>query len=679
MSRALVATSLLSLLFACGSYEQGGGGGSWTSPDGTTGPAPTSAPGKPPPASPSDLAADPIVGLWSVEGTDARGEFVGEVDVRPDKGGYRFIRSVRYPKSTVEDGRELHWLFRGTLSKAGAALTLSSSLKRMDFITRRGTFKRTAQDGPLALTGSLTLETGGELRGTISGAGLSLSERWTGRKALPATPIFIDERVTLPAHAPPDATTKQTNFNLYANYHTLDVVKPFVSRPEFQAAVHGNVLDMTDFAFYRANKNALRVYDKVIDDISLAEARVRADSYRWTLAEKAERYEADIDARFVDPDVGMIPHGGPIGAPYTGQWESGDGSLWTAVYLASQYFHFKVNGDAKAKDRVLLTLDALLKLQEITGGDWAHFARTLRKPKGPGAGWHAGTGAYANLEWLEGGNNDMIKGLFYGYLLGWSMFCEGGKTGHDALCARIRTNTKHLADDVVLGGSNALASQQTNKHIANWMYAVMTGDLSYKAQAEGTWALLKLSLPATAVFYSQGIVDWSGTHLTFVGDTINMLLAERMNLGGDATSVYRAHIDASHKNLEKQRFPTWHLLKAAMGTGAGPSSPFIKDGVSRLLEAQYPKVSYTIDRRLSPDFCMSPYPSVPWKGDWMKYPEENRTQALNLYPLFETGPGINYWMTGGEYLNSEGYENPGGDFLHLYWFARHYGLIGPSE
>ena len=207
----------------------------------------------------------------------------------------------------------------------------------------------------------------------------------------------------------------------------------------------------------------------------------------------------------------------------------------------------------------------------------------------------------------------------------------------------------------------------------------MTGDLSYKAQAEGTWALLKLSLPATAVFYSQGIVDWSGTHLTFVGDTINMLLAERMNLGGDATSVYRAHIDASHKNLEKQRFPTWHLLKAAMGTGAGPSSPFIKDGVSRLLEAQYPKVSYTIDRRLSPDFCMSPYPSVPWKGDWMKYPEENRTQALNLYPLFETGPGINYWMTGGEYLNSEGYENPGGDFLHLYWFARHYGLIGPSE
>src|SRR5262249_30078280 len=52
------------------------------------------------------------------------------------------------------------------------------------------------------------------------------------------------------------------------------------------------------------------------------------------------------------------------------------------------------------------------------------FARTLRTASGtpPQAPWVAGTGAYAGLEWKDGGNNDMFKGL-----------CLGGLAAHEAL------------------------------------------------------------------------------------------------------------------------------------------------------------------------------------------------------------------------------------------------------
>ncbi len=676
--RGLLA--VVSVLLACGS-EGGGSGGPAPGANNGTPPTstPTGSPTTPPP--PGDLPADPIVGLWSVKGNDARGDYEGEVEVRPEGAGYRFIRAVRWPGVTVENNRELHWLITGTLQKNGAAIGLDATLKRVDFITKRGALQRAATDGPIAAKGTLT-HGQDTVEGTITGDGITENDKWSARKALPATPIFVDERKLVPAHVAPSSAEKSANFNLYSSFHDLDVVKPYVNRPEFQAAVHGHYLDTTDLAFYRANKNALRVVNKPIDAISLAETMVRADSYRWTLAEKADKYQADMHTRFIDPQVGMTPHGGPVGASSPSQmWESGDAALWTATYLASQVYRHQVTGAADAISNVELTLDALLKLQEITG-DWGQFARALRKPRGAGGGWHSGNGPHANLEWLEGGNNDMIKGLFYGYLLGWITFCEGGKTGHASLCSRIATNVKHLADDVDLGGSNALASQQTNKLLATWMYSMITDDstesLTYRAQAETYWSVVKVGVAATPVYYTQGIVDWSGTHLTFVGDVIGVLMSERVNVGGDAASVYRAHIDASHKNLEKQRFPTWHFIKAAYGTGASTSSPFIKDGVARLLETQYPKVGYESDRRLDAEFCMSPYPVVPWKGDWMKYPEEDRTQGLNSYPLFETGPSVNWWMTGNDYRSGE-WEGLGNDYLHLYWFARKHGLIAATD
>lgn len=666
---------------ACGSDDSSNGNNPTSSTSSSSSSGGSSSSGS---SSGDTQSGDPLVGLWQVSGTDARGEYKGEVEVRSESGTYSFIRTVHYPSVKVEDGRELHWLFRGTLTKTGTEIKVASSLKRIGFISERGSLKRSASDAPLVANGTLALSAkGDEVTGTIEAPGISLKDTWRARKALPAKPIFTDERTIVPGHDPPSSAMKNTLFALYGDYHTLDVIKPYVERPEFKDAVHRAIVDPTDLEFYRANKNALRVVDKVIDEISLAETLARANAYRYTLTEKADHFDADIESRFLDPSVGMIPAGGAPGTALGGWAPSGDGSLWTGVYLASQVFRFQVTGSAKAKENVLLTLDAILKLQEITG-NWTSFARTLRKagPNPPTGSWHAGTGAFAGLEWMEGGNNDMLKGLLYSYVLGWEMLCKG-QSGNAALCNRIRTNAKHLADDVKLAGSNSPASQLSNNLPNNWIYAVVTdnlGDsLSYKVKAEGYWSAGKPILKQTPVEYNQGTVDWSGQHLTSIGTMFSLFAAKQVNLGGDALSAYQTFIDDSHSNLVKQRFPNWHLLKAAFGTGAGPTSPFIKEAVQRMNEVPYPKVSFNVDHRIAPDFCMDPYPSLPWKNDWMSYPTTDRTQALDSHPLFEMGPDVMEWKIGRGYRSGEGYEAPGGDFLHLYWFARKYGLLTAND
>jgi hypothetical protein len=612
---------------------------------------------------------------------DTRGVFDGTVLVEPKSGGsgWRVTRTVHWPGVTVENGRDLHWVFAGDLSGTPAAATLGASLGRADFVWRRNGLVRTAADGPIAVAGHFAADAQGHLVGTITGPSIATSETWSDHRPTDGNQLYSVDRVFLPGHPPPTAAQKASFDATYADYHKLPVIAPYTSRPEFLAAIHGNIVDKTDYTFYQANPNAVRVGQKPIDDVSLGETLGRANAYRYKLVDKAAAFQSDMETRWMDPAVGMVVYGATV--PGGVIVPDGDSALWTGTYVAAQVFRYQTTADAAAIPPMLTALNGLLTLQEITG-DWQHFARSLRKATGAAAPpWHAGTGAYAGLEWLEGGNNDMVKGLYYGYLTAWTLLCNG-LPGYESTCQRIVTNAKHLADDVKLA-SNDGQSDLTNKLPENWLYAVVTPNpvehAQYQAQAEGVWAVAKPIIQATPVYYDQGTVDWSGQHLTMVGDVVEMLLAQQLNLGGDAQLVVRGHIDASHKNLEAQRFATWHLIEAAFGSAAGPTSPFVDDARWRLRELPHPKVSLDIDRRIGPEFCMSPYPSVPWKQDWMQYPTVDRTQGLATYPLFETTTDETMWKVGMDYLDAAGVEVTGVDYLHLYWFARRYGLLAATE
>lgn len=677
MRKHYLALAVLLPILACGSSgsdtgssgSSGGSDGTSATPGGSSGSTPGSS-GNP---SPNDggTPTNPtgLTGIWKVDGTDARGAYSGEVELVSKDGKLSITRVVKYATAKVEDNRELHWVWQGTATGSSSKLDVKVPLKRADFMTKRGTVTRTATDTPVEVTGSFAASAAGTITGTFTGPDLGATETWTARRDSGASPIFADERVTNAAHDPPSTTVKTTLFGTYSNFRTLAAVTPYVNRPEFNAAVHGHVVDTTDFAFYQANPNALRVLGKVIDDVSLGETLVRANAYRATLKAKADKFQADMETRWVDSFVGMVVDGAAPGS--TVHEPSGDSALWTGTYVAAQAYRFQVTGEAIAKTNMITSLEALLKLQEITG-DWSSFARVLRRSNGPATGdWHTGTGIYAGLDWREGGNNDMLKGILYGLTLGYEVLCTNGATGYDAMCKRIRTNAKHIADDVN-------TSQGFNQLPGTWLSAWVDDSLSYRAKAEAFWVAAKVEKKNNPVFYEQGTADWSGTHLGFIGDTIGMLLASHINLGGDAVQVHKDEIDASHENLAKQRLAVWHLIHAAYGSGA-KSSPFVDDMRWRLREIPYPKTSYPIDHRINPDFCMSPYPALPWKTDWMDYPNPDRTQSLVSYPIFEQETDVSYWKVGLNYDGGGPYESPGVDFLHAYWYARKFGILSATE
>lgn len=622
------------------------------------------------PASPSGSsdtpATDSLHGVWQVAGEDARGSYRGRIELVPDGDGHRFTRVIAYDTAKVEDDRALHWVWEGKASGTRTALRLEVSLARRGFIRRRDTFERLPTDGPVLVQGAFAASDG-ELSGSFSGEGIDQRETWSGRVDSGAAPIFAGvARTIVPAHDPPSPVKRSSYDKLFASFRTLPKVAPYTTRPEFTAAIHGYVTDTTDYDFYRANPDALRVVNRVVDPISLAETRMRANAYRFSLEEKAKRFQQDFDAKFMDPSVGMVVDGGPPSGPFQ---PSGDSALWTGTYVGAQAWQYKVTGDPAALARMKTSLDAILKLQEITG-DWKTFARTLRVATGDPTGvWRAGAGDYAGLEWMVGGNNDMFKGLVYAYLMGWKLLCQPALSESASLCNRIVANAKHLADDVEV-------DRGLNQVPAYWLAAVVTGELSYQLKAQGYWQAGKLELENNPIQFNDGITDWSGVNLRFTDYLTEALLARELNVGGNAVATMTETIDKNHGILAKQRRLVWHMLHATYGTGS-KSSPFVDDMRWRFREIPWPKLAYgEIDHTLETDFCLSPYPNLPWKGDWMS---DDRTNTLNQFPTFELPVDVNYFKQHPAYYGPAGYETPGVEYVHAYWFARAHGLLTAGE
>lgn len=670
--RSLVAVSLLLSCGACGSsgpssYEGTGdpnepGGSSGSSGTGTK---PGSSGG--PQATGGDVAKD-LAGVWTVTGKDARGPYHGQAEVRAEAGKLSFARTVQYDGVKVEDGRDLHWAFTGTAKgDTTKDLTVDVVLENRAFIVARGGIERKATDAPVLVTGKVKLESG-KVTATWSGTGVTGDETWTARSANGPTPLLVIDRTIVPGHAAPSAAVKAGLFSTYASYHAMPLVQPYVARPEFKAAVHGFIVDKTDFDFYRANKNALRVLDKSIDAISLGETLVRANAYRSTLAEKARGFDDETQNEFIDPQTGMLLDAAPAGVTKQVHMSA---ALWTGIYAASQIYRFEATGDAKAKANVLKTLDGILKLQEVTG-NWSMFARAIRPATGTlQPGWHAGAGALANLEWLEGGNNDMMKGLYISYALGYGLLCKA--PGNESLCTRIRTNAKHLADDVnVDRGSDDLDSA--------WLTAVVTNDaitrLTYQGKAQAAWLVTKPVVSANTHLYDQGTADWSGLNLGFVGNVFHMALADGWDVGGNGKATFKGVVQDTWTNLSQQRLPLWNLLHAAYGT-SGPDPKSADDVLWRMREFPYPKAQIKVDHRIRPDFCLSPYPSLPWKNDWTT---TERSQALNSVPLFEEAIDIYRFRMEMKYDgDSTAARPPAPEYLIAYWFGRKYGAIAAGE
>ncbi len=224
-------------------------------------------------------------------------------------------------------------------------------------------------------------------------------------------------------------------FGVFADYHKLPALQPYVNDLLFQRAVHLQILDRTDYDYYQQNPDWLRVINKIVDPISLAETEVRANAFRASLTSKEKFYQDGLTREFVGAH-GMVVRG--IDSAGHVQPDN-DSALWTGVYTYTQALRYKITGEEEALNNLRRSLKGLLTLMDITGQS-SRFARTLRMHSAAvEAPWHAGSGEFAAFDWLEGGNNDMGKGLILGMSASWEVLPQG-----DPLRDAIKSHARNL-------------------------------------------------------------------------------------------------------------------------------------------------------------------------------------------------------------------------------------------
>jgi hypothetical protein len=234
-------------------------------------------------------APNGLEGIWFLQGTSSvRGPYNGELELRKSSDGtYDAVRIITYINHYFK-GYKVQEVWTGKAVLDQNALTVSYNLKGADYVTQLGALKRTPEDfkGYLNVLAQFANGDKGLASNFSDRKSTSYMEWITTRRDLEAKPLWKDERhnldakgrrIPLPVRAIIAITKKKIGFD------KDPLVKAYSKRKEFQEERPYIVFDPTDFAFYRANRDTLRVTNKVSDDISLTEAILKRVAYSPSL------------------------------------------------------------------------------------------------------------------------------------------------------------------------------------------------------------------------------------------------------------------------------------------------------------------------------------------------------------------------------------------------------------
>lgn len=634
-------------------------------------PPDAAAPGLDAAAPGPDATPAPVPGLYTLTGSEAAyGAYSGQVELRPAADGGYTVHHVQTWDTALFEAEKIAQAWEGA---ATDSLEVVVTLDRVGFVRSYGALSRDGVDpSPVAFTARFARTAWNQLTGTFApqsaGAAPSFTETWTWSDANGTEPLWRNQRVELPGHDPVPSGTKTTLFTTYADYHTLPQVAPYAGRADFQEATHYFVRDYTDLDFYRANPDTLRVIQRLVDPIALAEARLRNRALRQKLSEKAAIFDADMPAHYLN-SAGMLVANDLVATPGVEE-PSGDSMLWTGVYVASQAMRYDATGDASALANMLTGLRGQFMCFDIvgTGND---FARTLRVhvPGSTDPSWVQGTGAYAGYDWQKGANNDMLSGYYVSFP--WAYLTLSKLSGYTAEKQKMVSILESL-----VAGFPVANDDGGNELVAVGLLWWMTGDYSWLLKFEQLFTKERgwIVDQGNGALWEYGTSDWSGNHL-IVQDLLTLyLLCDKTN---NHTSDMRRANRIALENLRDTRLGLYQLITSTVGDFGGVVQPELEEALLVMQEIAAPKVFEDVDWTVNPGYSMSPFPSLPWKNDWM---DGGRLQSLRAYPIYECPRDVFAWKDGPfRYRSGKASGSPGTDFLFAYWFARKFGVIDPAR
>lgn len=165
---------------------------------------------------------------------------------------------------------------------------------------------------------------------------------------------------------------------------------------------------------------------------------------RMTLEEKAAYFEQRIEKRHKRHGLVSDSEFAEAGNPATShQYPNDNDGLWTAIYAAAECFRYSVSKDPKALEAARKSLEAMLRLEEITGhkGFPARSFRHKSEPRHKDGTWYFTKDG--EWEWKADTSSDELVGHFFAYAIAYDLLPDA------ELKRRIRGLTARMMDHIL--------------------------------------------------------------------------------------------------------------------------------------------------------------------------------------------------------------------------------------
>jgi hypothetical protein len=358
---------------------------------------------------------------------------------------------------------------------------------------------------------------------------------------------------------------------------------------------------------------------------------------------------------------------------------SDNDGLWTAIYLAAECFRYRVTGEADAREFARQGLQALMRLEAITGipGFPARSFIKLGVDEQPQDGeWH--TTPDGEWRWKGDTSSDEIVGHYFAYAVYYDLVADEGEK------AQIRRVVERITSHILDHGYHLLDVDGQPTRWGWWAPEEIWADPDETGlRALHLLSHLRVAYHITGHAKFQAAYDELITrhryHLLTRNQKIN--IPGRVNHSDDELAflsyypllltetnpklreVYIESLERSWQIERPERNPLWNIIYA---TGSGSQEFDAPETVLTLQQIPLDLISWTVTNSHRLDIPFDP------ASDRFK-----RRQAFVVLPYDELPMmkwnGNPYRLDGG---NGGRSEDDGAFFLLPYWMGRYHRLIG---
>lgn len=404
----------------------------------------------------------------------------------------------------------------------------------------------------------------------------------------------------------------------------------------------------------------------------------------FTLLQKAQYYDSIIDLRhnrrgLVNISKLAVP--GDVTSSYT-ENEDNDG-LWSSCYLAAQCYRYANTKSEDARQKAILSFEALERLEAVTGisgypaRSYALITDSVKPSLSPHPKhWHISPDG--KWRWLDDTSSDEITGHMYTISLFYELVADTtyrlrAKQLIQRMMDHIVDNQLHLIDYDGKPTRWGIWHPDSLNHSPNWMYERSLNSLqilSFLKTAKQYTGITKYDSVYKVLTEKHGYAHNAlytkiyGPFETSHSDDILNFFPYHGVFGFARNDKYFDHyvksLDRSWRKVANDRMPVWNVIASALlerDCGLGVALEELR---------QYPLdlVDWTMDNSHRWDLQIDPL-------------VDRGRKAQAVYPVPTAESGISRWNTNPKRLtvgNAGRTEETGTYYLFAYWMGRYYGF-----